>query len=43
MTLKFSIRNTPQKIGIISSLRTMMANDAMMPPKARLPVSPIKT
>ena len=43
MTLKFSIKNTPQKIGINNSLRTMIASEAMIPPKAKLPVSPIKT
>ena len=38
-----SIKNTPQKIGINNSFLTMIAKDAMMPPNAKLPVSPIKT
>ncbi len=36
------IKNTKQKIGIINSLRTMNESDAIIPPSARLPVSPIK-
>jgi hypothetical protein len=43
ITDKFSIKNTPHKIGINNSLRIAIANTAMIPPNAKLPVSPINT
>lgn len=41
-TLILSIRKTKHIMGISSSLCIMMAVTAMMPPMARLPVSPMK-
>ena len=43
MTDNASTKKTPQRMGTSSSLRMMMAKTAMMPPRVRLPVSPMKT
>ena len=43
MTDTFSIKKIPQMIGINNSLRIVMAKTAIIPPIAKLPVSPIKT
>ena len=42
-TLRFSIKKTPQKTGINNSFLIVMAKTAMIPPRAKLPVSPINT
>ena len=42
-TLRFSIKKTPQKTGINNSFLIVMAKTAMIPPSAKLPVSPINT
>ena len=42
-TDRFSTRNIPHSIGIKSSFLIIIANTAIMPPSARLPVSPMKT
>ena len=42
-TEKFSAINTPHKTGINNSLRITIANTAIIPPIAKLPVSPINT
>ena len=43
MTDIFSIKKTPQRIGISNSFRIEIANTAIIPPRAKLPVSPINT
>ena len=43
ITDKFSIKKIPQRIGINNSFLMAIAKTAMMPPNAKLPVSPINT
>ena len=43
MTDRLSTKKIPHRIGSSSSLRISSANTAMIPPMARLPVSPINT
>ena len=43
MTDIFSTKKIPQRIGINNSLRMMIAKTAIIPPKVKLPVSPINT